>query len=65
MSRPIWSLSELAVELDVSRQMLWKRTRYGHVPAPAYVSRRGTPYWSEAQVRRIISTWVPNLREES
>jgi hypothetical protein len=59
MTTTIWSLSDLARELECSRQALWNRVSKGHVPAPRYFTIAGTPHWSDAQARSIIDNWVP------
>jgi hypothetical protein len=59
MTTTIWSLSDLARELECNRQTVWLRVRSGHLPAPRYLTIAGTPHWSDAQARHIIDNWVP------
>lgn len=60
----IWSQSDIARQVGISRVAVWKRVQKGHLPAPLYESISGTHYWSEAQARRIIRNWRHDPRRK-
>lgn len=60
----IWSLSDIAREVGISRQGVWNKVMKGHLPAPRYVSVTGTPYWSETQASKIIAGWKHDPRRK-